>query len=81
MSWSKWVVGIHTPLADKVGLHAMACGEVEACWRRSRARAKVVDSGSNSPATLIRYEAGYEGFRPGSGQQLWPFSLFTFAAG
>jgi transposase len=25
MSRSKWVVGIHTPLADKIGLHTMAC--------------------------------------------------------
>ena len=30
MSRSKWVVGVHTPLADKIGLHTMACGDVEA---------------------------------------------------
>jgi hypothetical protein len=30
ISRSKWVVGIHTPLADKIGLHTMACGDVEA---------------------------------------------------
>jgi hypothetical protein len=33
MSRSKWMVGIHTPLADKMGLHTMTCGDVEACWR------------------------------------------------
>ena len=38
MSRSKWVVGIHTPLADKIGLHTMACGDVEALrWHATRA--------------------------------------------
>ena len=30
MSRSKWVVGIHTRLADKIALHTMACNDVEA---------------------------------------------------
>ena len=30
MSRSKWVVGIHTSLAEKIGLHTMACGDVNA---------------------------------------------------
>jgi hypothetical protein len=30
MSRSKRVVRIHTPLADKIGLRTMACGDVEA---------------------------------------------------
>jgi hypothetical protein len=34
MSRSKWVVGIRTPLADKIGLHTMACGDVEALLGR-----------------------------------------------
>ncbi len=63
MSRSKWVVGIHTPLADKIGLHMMACGDVEALLALiDRARVKLVASGSNSPAAMICYEAGYEGF-------------------
>ena len=63
MSRSKWVVGIHTPLADKIGLHTMACGDVEALLALiDRARVKLVASGSNSPAAMICYEAGYEGF-------------------
>ena len=33
MSRSKWVVGIPTPLADKIGLHTVACGNMEPCWR------------------------------------------------
>ncbi len=63
MSRSKWVVGIHTPLADKIGLHTMACGDVEALLALiDRARVKLIASGSNSPAAMICYEAGYEGF-------------------
>jgi hypothetical protein len=63
MSRSKWVVGIHTPLANKIGLHTMACGDVEALLALiDRARVKLVASGSNSPAAMICYEAGYEGF-------------------
>ena len=63
MSRSKWVVGIHTRLADKIGLHTMACGDVEALLALiDRTRVKLVASGSNSPAAMICYEAGYEGF-------------------
>ena len=63
MSRSKWVVGIHTPLADKIALHTMACGDVEALLALiDRARVKLVVSGFNSPAAMICYEAGYEGF-------------------
>ena len=48
MSRSKWVVGIHTPLADKIGLHTMACGDVEALLALiDRARVKLIASGSN----------------------------------
>jgi transposase len=63
MSRSKWVVGIHTPLADKIALHTMACGDVEALLALiDRAGAKLAASGSNSPAVMVCYEAGYEGF-------------------
>ena len=30
MSRSKWVIGLHTPMADKIGLHTVACGDVDA---------------------------------------------------
>jgi transposase len=54
---------IHTPLADKIGLHTMACGDVEELLALiNRARVKLVASGSDSPAAMICYEAGYEGF-------------------
>ena len=51
------------PLADKIGLHTMACGDVEAPLALiDRARVKLVAGGSNPPAAMICYEAGYEGF-------------------
>lgn len=63
MSRSKWIVGCHTPLADKIGCHAIAWGDVgdlRALIDRQRARAEralgVV------PEVLCCYEAGYEGF-------------------
>ena len=63
MSRSKWVVGIHTSLAEKIGLHTMACGDVNALLALiDRTRAKLIASGSNSPAAMVCYEAGYEGF-------------------
>lgn len=30
MSRSKWVIGVHSALADKIALHSMACGDVDA---------------------------------------------------
>jgi transposase len=63
MSRSKWVIGIHTSLADKIGLHTMACGDVNALLALiDRTRAKLIASGSDSPAAMVCYEAGYEGF-------------------
>lgn len=63
MSRSKWVIGIHTPLADKIALHAIACGDVDALLALiEQARVKLVANGSNSPSAMICYEAGYEGF-------------------
>jgi transposase len=59
MSRSKWVVGIHTRLADKIALHTMACNDVEALLALiNRARVKLIASGSNSPAAMICYEVG-----------------------
>lgn len=63
MSRSKWVVGLQTPLAGKIALHAMACGDVDALQALvERARAKLAAAGNVAPAVVICYEAGYEGF-------------------
>lgn len=62
MSRSKWVVGIHTPAADKIALHAMACGDVNALLALiDRARSRLGAS-VDGPSVIVCYEAGYEGF-------------------
>ena len=63
MSRSKWVIGVHSALADKIALHSMACGDVDALLGViDRMRARLSAAGVVSLAVLIGYEAGYEGF-------------------
>ena len=63
MSRSKWVVGLHTRLVDKIALHTMACGDVDALLALiDRARAKLAVAVTGAPAIVVCYEAGYEGF-------------------
>ena len=61
MSRSKWVVGIHTSLVEKIGLHTMACGDVNALLALiDRTRAKLIASpavhcvSSRSASSAIR---------------------------
>lgn len=63
MSRSKWVIGCHTPLAEKVSCHTMVWGDVQGLRslidrQQERVEAKF---GARSPV-LCCYEAGYEGF-------------------
>lgn len=63
MSRSKWIVGCHTPLADKISCHSMDWGDVanlRALIDRQldRVQAKL----QARPSVLCCYEAGYEGF-------------------
>lgn len=63
MSRSKWLVGAHSPLSDKISLHATDWGDTAALFAiidRLRARAAGV-LGIELPV-LCCYEAGYEGF-------------------
>lgn len=63
MSRSKWVIGAHTPLAEKIALHTLACGDVDALLALiDRAQAKLTAAGDSAPAVVVCYEAGYEGF-------------------
>ena len=63
MSRLKWMVGLQTPMADKIALHAMECGDVNALLALiDRARANVTAAGVSAPDVLVCYEAGYEGF-------------------
>jgi transposase len=63
MSRSKWVVGLHSRLVDKIALHTMACGEVDALLTLiDRTRAKLAVAVTGAPTVVVCYEAGYEGF-------------------
>ncbi len=63
MSRAKWVIGLHTPLADKIAIHTFSCGDVDALLTLiKRTRAKAETAGYTSPAVMVCYEAGYEGF-------------------
>ena len=33
LSRASWVVAVHTPLADKIGLHNSKAATAKACWR------------------------------------------------
>jgi len=63
MSRSKWVIGLHTPLADKIGAHTVACGDVDAILELVRREdAKLERTGYDGSTVVVCYEAGYEGF-------------------
>jgi transposase len=63
MSRSKWVIGVHTPLAEKIALHTLTCGDVDALLTLiDRAQAKLTAAEVGAPAVVVCYEAGYEGF-------------------
>ena len=63
MSRSKWVIGLHTPMADKIAIHTFACGDADAVLALvERMRAKLGAAGNGSPTVIVCYEAGYEGF-------------------
>ena len=63
LSRSSWVVAVHTPPVDKIGLHKLAAGDVEgllALISRQRARA---EKALGRPVRVAScYEAGYDAF-------------------
>ncbi|MFT4184658.1 MAG: hypothetical protein QM636_22375, partial [Rhizobium sp.] len=59
---SKWVVGVQTPLADKIALHTMASGDVDALLAlidRAQVKLAAVRVGAPSirPRSRPRYSA------------------------
>lgn len=63
MSRSKWVVGAHSPVSDKIGLHTIDWGDTTALFAIiDRLRARAVELLGADPSVLCCYEAGYEGF-------------------
>lgn len=70
MSRSKWIIGLHTPLADKISIHSFDCGDTHGVLELiERMRSKVEASQGRRPAVICCYEAGYEGF--------WLYRLFS----
>lgn len=58
MSRSKWAVGIHTPLADKIALHSMACGDVDALLALTDQAWSKLGAGVDEATVIVCYEAG-----------------------
>lgn len=65
LSKSRWLVGIHTPLADKVSRYAVPGGDGGALLDRIGRVRRQVERGLERPVRIVCcYEAGYDGFWP-----------------
>lgn len=63
MSRSKWMIGVKSPLADKIALHGIDWGDVATLLELiGRAGGKLSETTKSSPEVIVCYEAGYEGF-------------------
>ncbi|MBL6930864.1 MAG: IS110 family transposase [Rhodospirillales bacterium] len=63
LSRKSWLIGIHTPLADKIGLHKVEAGDSSGLLALiRRTTQKVVRTTDKSVTVLSCYEAGYDGF-------------------
>jgi len=63
LSKKAWLAGIHTPLADKVGLHKLQAGDSAALLALIRRITKKVERTMSGPVKVLScYEAGYDGF-------------------
>lgn len=63
MSRAKWVIGVHTPPADKIAIHAVTSGDVDALVGLiNRFRSRIEGAFAAAPAVICCHEAGYEGF-------------------
>jgi transposase len=63
LSKKSWLVGIVTPLSDKIGVHTLAARDVEALLALLRRTARKVAAALDVPVAIAScYEAGYDGF-------------------
>ena len=63
LSKKSWLAAIHTPLADKIGLHKVEAGNSTELLALIRRIMKKVERAMNGPVkVLCCYEAGYDGF-------------------
>ncbi len=63
LSKKSWLIGIHTPLADKIGLHKVAPGDSAGLLALIRRVTKKIERTMPGPVKVLScYEAGYDGF-------------------
>ena len=63
LSKKGWLIAIHTPLADKVGLHKLKSGDSAGLLALIRRITKKVERTMSGPVKVLScYEAGYDGF-------------------
>jgi transposase len=63
LSRASWVVAVHTPLADKIGLHKLQGGDSAGLLALvARLRARLERAHGRPVAVVSCYEAGYDGF-------------------
>ena len=63
LSKKSWLAAIHTPLADKIGLHKVEAGDSAALLVLIRRIMEKVERAVSGPVKVLScYEAGYDGF-------------------
>jgi transposase len=63
LSQSKWVIGAHTPLADKISIYRLAAGDTHGLLTLiARLKEKVEGLMGHPPEVVSCYEAVYDGF-------------------
>lgn len=63
LSKAKWLVGLHSPMADKVSRHTIAGGDAPALLTLIGAARRRAEAGLGGTVRVVAcYEAGYDGF-------------------
>src|SRR3954447_9156526 len=63
LSKAKWLVGLHSPMADKVSRHTIAGGDAPALLTLIGAACRRAEAGLGGTVRVVTcYEAGYDGF-------------------
>lgn len=63
LSAAKWVVAIHSPMADKIGLHTLAGGDSDGLLRLIDRKRAEAEKALGQPVRVVScHEAGYDGF-------------------
>jgi transposase len=63
LSKAKWLVGLHSPMADKVSRHTIAGGDAPALLTLIGAARRRAEAGLGGTVRVVTcYEAGYDGF-------------------